>query len=72
VINLLEILPAGIGLFEVRGFRESKSESIILLRIIPIVLADTAATKIRRKICTLNSLREIRYPANIMGKTKSV
>ena len=45
--NLLEALPEGIGLVEVLGFFKSISASIILLRSIPIVLADTAAIKIR-------------------------
>ena len=45
--NLLEALPDGIGLVEVLGFLKSISASIILLRIMPIVLADTAAIKIK-------------------------
>lgn len=45
--NLLEALPDGIGLVEVLGFFKSISASIILLRSMPIVLADTAAIKIR-------------------------
>lgn len=45
--NLLEALPEGIGLVEVLGFFKSISASIILLRSMPIVLADTAAIKIR-------------------------
>ena len=45
--NLLEALPDGIGLVEVLGFLKSISASIILLRIMPVALADTAAIKIK-------------------------
>ncbi len=51
----LLIFLAGMGLLEVLGFCKSISESIILLRIIPIVLAETAQHKIKTKFNKLNS-----------------